>query len=105
MRKLFTYCRKVFRYLRPYSALAVGAVVGSLAATGVGLLTPWPMKILVDSVLGNEPLTRLLTGLGAGGLNKSELLLAVVAGGFGLAALTSVVTVVTGYITTKLDPR
>jgi uncharacterized membrane protein YoaK (UPF0700 family) len=54
MRKLFTYCRKVFRYLRPYSALAVGAVVGSLAATGVGLLTPWPMKILVDSVLATS---------------------------------------------------
>ena len=105
MRKLFTYCRKVFRYLRPYSALAVGAVVGSLAATGVGLLAPWPMKILVDSVLGNEPMPRLLIGFGAGALalNKSALLLAVVAGGFALAALTSTVTVVTGYITTKLD--
>ena len=103
MRKLFTYCRKVFRYLRPYSALAVGAAVGSLAATGVGLLTPWPMKILVDSVLGNEPLPRFFSGLGPGALNKNALLLAVVTGGFALAALSSTVTVVTGYITTKLD--
>src|SRR5262245_48941943 len=103
MRKLFTYCRKVFRYLRPYSVLAIGAVVGSLVATGVGLLTPWPMKILVDSVLGNEPLPRLLTGFGGTAPNKTALLLAVVASGFALAVLTSAVTVVTGYVTTKLD--
>src|SRR5262245_8560179 len=103
MRKLLTSCRKAFRYLRPYSALAAAAVVGSLAVTGVGLLTPWPMKILVDSVLGNEPLPSVLTGLVGGAPAKSALLVAVVASGFALAALTSAVTVVTGYVTTKLD--
>ena len=103
MLKLLTYCRKVFRYLKPYWALAVGAVVGSLATTGVGLLTPWPMKILVDSVLGNEPLPGFIRGIASGVPTRSALLIAVVAGGFALAALSSVVTVVTGYITTKLD--
>jgi len=103
MLKLLTYCRKVFRYLRPYSALAAGAVVGSLAATAVGLLTPWPMKILVDSVLGNVPLPSVINGLGFLPTSKGTLLVAVVVGGFALAVLTSLITVLTGYITTKLD--
>ncbi len=83
--------------------LAGGAVVGSLATTALGLLTPWPMKILVDSVLGNEPLPHLVGGVAVGAPHKGALLVAVVAGGFALAVLTSLVTVVTGYITTKLD--
>src|SRR5262249_40131058 len=71
--------------------------------TGVGLLTPWPMKILVDSVLGNEPLPSAMRAIAVDVPSKSALLIAVVAGGFALAALTSLVTVVTGYLTTKLD--
>jgi hypothetical protein len=42
--------------LRPYWFFACGSALVALLSAGVGLLSPWPMKILVDSVLGNEPL-------------------------------------------------
>ena len=100
---LFRYWRRVVRYMRPYWPAALGAVVGSLAATGVGLLAPWPMKILVDSVLGSEPLPRMLAALGFATAAKTSMLVLVVAGGFGLALATSLVTVITGYLTTRLD--
>ncbi len=100
---LFRYWRRVLRYIKPYWPLALATVVGSLAATGVGLLAPWPMKILVDSVLGSEPLPRVLTGLGVGSASKTSMLVLVVAGGFGLALATNLVTVITGYLTTRLD--
>jgi len=101
--RLLAQFRKVARYLRPYRALAIGAAVGSLLATGVGLLAPWPMKILVDSVLGSEPLPGVLRSFGAAPLGKSTLLAIVVAGGLAVAIVTGFVTVVTGYLTTKLD--
>jgi len=103
MVRLLSYCRKVIRYLRPYRAIAAGAAAGSLLATGVGLLAPWPMKILIDSVLGNEPLPRLLHGIAAAAPAKTTMLLLVVVGGLALAILTGLITVVTGYLTTKLD--
>src|SRR5262245_10222373 len=71
--------------------------------TGVGLLAPSPMKILVDSVLGNEPLPRLLGVLGGVASTKSSMLVLVVAGGLAVAAATSLLTVITGYLTTRLD--
>jgi ABC-type multidrug transport system fused ATPase/permease subunit len=103
MFKLLSYSRKVVRYLRPYWRLATGAAAGSLLATGAGLLAPWPMKILVDSVLGNEPVPRLVRGFVSVASTRSSLLVAIVAGGFVLALVTNVVTVTTGYLTTKLD--
>ena len=103
MATLLRYWRRVVRYMWPYSAVALGAVAGSLAATAVGLLAPWPMKILVDSVLGSEPLPTLLQPLAAVAASKTSMLVLVVAGGFALALATSLVTVITGYLTTRLD--
>jgi ABC-type multidrug transport system fused ATPase/permease subunit len=103
MRTPFIDCRKAIRYLRPYRALAGAAAVGSLMTTGLGLLSPWPMKILVDTVLGREPLPALLHRVAALEPGKTTLLLLVVAAGLTLTVLTGAVTVVTGYLTTKLD--
>jgi len=82
--------------------MAIGAAAGSLLATGVGLLSPWPMKILVDSVLGHQPLPGILARI-APRPNTTALLLTVVAVGFALTLLASLITVVTGYLTTRLD--
>ena len=103
MSTLLKYWRRVLSYLRPYWVLALGAAFGSLLATAVGLLAPWPMKILVDSVLGSEPLPPLLRPIADPALSKASMLALVVAGGFGLALATSLITVTTGYLTTKLD--
>jgi ABC-type multidrug transport system fused ATPase/permease subunit len=103
MLRLLTYCRKAFRYLRPYSPLAIGAGAGSLAAAGVGLLAPWPMKILVDSVLGNEPLPRLIRSAGSLAPTKGSMLVLVVIAGLALALAASLLAVATSFLTTKLE--
>jgi ATP-binding cassette subfamily B protein/subfamily B ATP-binding cassette protein MsbA len=103
MSTLMIYWRRVLGYLRPYWTMAIAAVLGSLLATGLGLLAPWPMKILVDSALGNEPLPAFLRPLAGLTPSKTSILVGVVAGGFGLALATSLITVITGYLTTKLD--
>ncbi len=49
--------RRVFAEARPYWGRSALLVALSLIATPLALLTPVPMKIAVDNVLGGEPLT------------------------------------------------
>lgn len=58
-----------------------GLLILSFLATPLMLLNPLPLKIIVDSVIGSEPLPRYLTILfpgGAGSPNTSILLTAIV---------------------------
>ena len=84
MIKLLTYFRKIFRYLRPYWFFACGSALVALLSAGVGLMAPWPMKILVDSVLGSEPLPRMLQFANPLLADKSLLLILTVAAGLGI---------------------
>ncbi|MBI3758022.1 MAG: ABC transporter ATP-binding protein [Deltaproteobacteria bacterium] len=68
-----TLRRQVLASLWPYRtqfALAVGQVV---LITGAELLKPWPLKIIIDHVLGNRPLSWTF----ASGWSREELLIAV----------------------------
>jgi ATP-binding cassette, subfamily B, bacterial len=47
---------RVFREASPYRLHLLGMLVLSLMSTPVALLTPLPLKIAVDSVLGDKPL-------------------------------------------------
>jgi ATP-binding cassette subfamily B protein len=103
MLKLLFYCRKVFRYLRPYWLFAVGSALLTLLTAGVGLLSPWPMKILVDSVLGNEPLPSLVRFVSPLMADKFLLLVLTVAAGLAVALTVNILAVATSYLNTKLD--
>ena len=49
-------------YMRPYRArMAILAVI-ALAHIVLGLLSPWPLKLVVDNVLGGQPLPPALSG-------------------------------------------
>jgi ATP-binding cassette, subfamily B, bacterial len=88
-------------YLRPYKALTgVVFVVTGLAALA-DLLGPWPLAIVIDTVLRNKPLPTLLGGLE--GLSDTALLVIAVVGGFLLSAAANGLTVVENYVTTKLQ--
>ena len=102
MLKFFIYCRKVFRYLRPYWLLALGSFVVTMLATVVGLLSPWPMKILVDSVLGNEPLPRLVRAIGSLAPTRFSLLVLTVLAGLAIALISNFLGVIMSYLQTKL---
>jgi ABC-type multidrug transport system fused ATPase/permease subunit len=61
--KSLKYAPRVFHYLSPYWRLAVVSVVIMVIAGVVGLLVPWPLKILVDNILGHQPLPQWITRL------------------------------------------
>ena len=60
---IMTYFWRVLRYLRPYWKLAVGSVIITIASAAASLLAPWPLKLLVDNVLGSQPVPPILAGL------------------------------------------
>jgi len=90
-------------YLRPYrlSAFAAIALTGLLAA--VSLAEPWPVALIVDGVLSRRPppgWVETLVGSGAG-----QLILLAVALSLGLTLTSGVLTVVTEFVTTRVNER
>ena len=53
---MFAYLRRLLPYVWPYWRLAVGSIWLTIAAAAFGLLSPWPLKILIDNVIGQAPL-------------------------------------------------
>jgi subfamily B ATP-binding cassette protein MsbA len=73
--------RRFVRYLFPYRLLMAGVVSGMLMSTLVEMANPWPLKIILDNVLGFQPLFgREIEG------PAQQVLLALAAGGFILLA-------------------
>jgi len=99
-----TYFRRVLRYLRPHLRLSVGCLVVAVLASLASLLAPWPLKILVDSVLGSEPLPPDLAMV-LPFLTQDRLLLMVfvVVIGPGVTLLENGLTVLNEYVSTKLE--
>src|SRR2546426_4687075 len=61
--------RKVLRRLVPYRSLFAAAVVQVLLVGFLELAKPWPLKVIVDNVLGGRPLGwPILRDLGTHGL-------------------------------------
>ncbi|HEU4703714.1 MAG TPA: ABC transporter ATP-binding protein [Conexibacter sp.] len=93
--------RRVVPYIRPYKRLAVTSLVLMVASAGMALLAPWPLALLLDTVLGNEPLPSLLGWMD--GLSTYELLGIAVGAGLVFTALEHGLAVVDEYVNTKLD--
>jgi ATP-binding cassette subfamily B protein len=98
------YFRRVLHYLRPYSKLAVASVVPTVLAALAGLLAPWPLKILVDNVLGAHPLPPVLARLfGALAEDRFTLLVLAVGTGLGVTLLENSLNVLNKYMQTRLE--
>jgi ATP-binding cassette, subfamily B, bacterial len=93
--------RRVLPYLRPHRRLAAG----SLGLVGFGTLTtllaPWPLAIIIDTVLGQRPLPHLLGSLD--GLSRYQLLAAAVIAGLVITGLEHGLAVIDNYVNTRLD--
>ena len=50
--------RRVLRYYRPFLGSTLAGLVFSLAAIGVNLLKPWPIKVIVDDILPADSVFR-----------------------------------------------
>ncbi|MDQ3721585.1 MAG: ABC transporter ATP-binding protein/permease, partial [Actinomycetota bacterium] len=92
---------RVLPYLRPHRKLAAGSMVIVVASAAMALLAPWPLAILIDTVLGNDPLPSLLGVLE--GLARYELLAVAVVAGLLVTGLEHGLAVVDDYFNTKLD--
>jgi ATP-binding cassette subfamily B protein/subfamily B ATP-binding cassette protein MsbA len=96
MRGLKRYGR-LLRYLRPYWRGRALIVAVTLLSIGFGLLQPWPMKILLDNVLGGQPLPETLARILAllpGTATPEGLLPWVALAGLGVFAANSAVDVI-----------
>lgn len=54
---------RLIPFLRPYKDRFAAYFGITVVSTCLGLLTPWPMKIIVDSVIGNQHLPGILDAL------------------------------------------
>ncbi len=69
----------ILGYLRPYRWRALSVLLLVLAETCLTAMAPWPLKVLVDNVLGGAPLPSAVAArLPAAALDNAVLLLAVV---------------------------
>jgi len=92
---------RILPYLWPRKRLAAGSI-GLVAASALAaLLAPWPLAIMIDSVLGDKPLPGPLQSLD--GLSPYVLLLLAVLGGLLITGLEHGLAVLDNYVNTKLD--
>jgi ATP-binding cassette subfamily B protein/subfamily B ATP-binding cassette protein MsbA len=98
------YLLRALRYLKPYWKLAVasGTLVGVMVL--ISLIAPWPMQIIVDSVLDKQPLHPVLAKMfGSVGAERFSLLILVVVGGLIITLISDLFGVIESYVNTKLD--
>jgi ATP-binding cassette subfamily B protein/subfamily B ATP-binding cassette protein MsbA len=84
--------RKVLPYLRPYRWLFLLSVGQMLAITLAELVKPWPLKVVVDNVLGHAPFAWLA------GWSAEALLLAACATTVAVQAAVGLLSVWSNYV-------
>ena len=89
--------RTLLAYAWPYRKGWAAIFAATLLSTAVGLLAPWPMKLLVDNVLDDKPLPGVLEAL-PGAASPETLLLWIVAGVLALFAAAAAVDVAVTYL-------
>lgn len=94
--------RRALGYLRPYMGLAWATAALIVASSLFSVLTPWPLKIVIDSVLGSEPLPPMLQFMAG---SRSTVMIAAVIAGFAITLISNAVSVVQNYVTTKMHEQ
>jgi len=92
---------RVMPYLLPHKKLAFGSLSLVGLSVLIALIAPWPLALMIDTVLGNKPLPSLLGPLAH--LGTYTLLAIAVIAGLLVTALQSGLAVVDDYVGTKLD--
>ncbi|HTM04481.1 MAG TPA: ABC transporter ATP-binding protein [Vicinamibacterales bacterium] len=82
--------------MRPYRGRIILVAVMAAIEIGLGLLSPWPLKLVIDNVLGTEPMPAQIAGIArmlTGG-SRAEMLFVIVIGGLLLQLGSQVVQTV-----------
>jgi ATP-binding cassette, subfamily B, bacterial len=88
----FTLYRRLLAEARPYWPHVLAFLLLSLCATPLALLTPLPLKLAVDSVIGSRPLPRFLGALLPAAWLRSETAILILL--TGLVVLFALLTLV-----------
>src|SRR5712692_7429100 len=97
--------KRAFEDLRPYLWPIVVLLIISLIAVPITLIFPLPIKLLVDSVLGSQPLPGYLTVFVGPQLSKSLTLWLAITILMGTAVLTYLQNLVNVWYTNKVGNR
>jgi subfamily B ATP-binding cassette protein MsbA len=84
----------LWRIVRPHTALLAVAFAARVVESAAGLWDPWPLKLIVDNVLGGKPLSPGLARWAMFGTAPLDLLNAAVAAVIGIAAIGAVASYV-----------
>ena len=93
--------RKILRYLWPYRAPFIVALAEVFIMSGCELLKPWPLKIIIDNVLGGKPVPHHF----AKGFSSAELLLLSTGGIVVIYIVLGSVTILNNYTTIKIGQK
>ena len=82
--------------LRPYRGRVAILITIAITNVALGLLAPWPLKLVVDNVLEGRPLPGALDRIGVAlaGDSRAALLVLVVCGGLLLQVLTQTLSMI-----------
>src|SRR4051812_20861520 len=96
--------RRAVAYIVPYWPLAAGALGAAVALSGLALLTPWPIKIVVDNVIQGAPLPNSLRPIAALlPASRIALLVTVALFGFAISLTVDAISVISAYLSTRLN--
>ena len=90
-------------YARPHKPLVGGSVGLLLVAAVVQLAEPWPLALMVDSILGDRPLPDVMERMAGGSMGSRIALVASL--GLIVTLVIHGVAVVNQYMNTKLEMR
>lgn len=101
--RLWKALPKAVPYLRPYRKLYIISIVLTLAIAGLALAEPWPLAVMVDSVLGKHSPPGFLQDIFGSDPDRYKLLIVVVAAGFTQTILSHSLGVLNDYFGAKLE--
>ncbi len=97
--------RRVLQQARPFAPHLVGVLLLDLLATPLALLAPLPLKVVVDSVLGDRPPPAPLAAFAAGDSARTLLLLASAGLLVAIAFLSQLQSLSSSFLRTYIGER
>src|SRR4051812_5095644 len=98
----FRHLPRLLPFVRPHWKLATGSASIIGASVLIGLAAPWPLALVIDSVIGDKPLPSPIDHM-IGGMGTYGQLTAIVLAGLVLTALAYGLGIVDNYVNTKLN--
>jgi subfamily B ATP-binding cassette protein MsbA len=93
---------ELWRVVRPHRTLLAIAFVAMAIESAAAIWEPWPLKLIVDNVLGGKPMPPALASLAVFGTSPLAVLNAAVAGLLVITAVGALASFVQKYLCTAV---